>query len=204
MVAIAAPSFPRTATVGGVTLSHIATGAAVLFSAALLAALLLVHRPAPSLALLARVLHQLLPTRVAERLTHFAEGMIAGLAVLKSPSRFAAVIAWSLLLWVVNALSFAVCFRAFGLQVPWVGAFLLQGLIGFGVAIPSSPGFFGPFEALTRVTLAVYGIGADPAVSYAVAYHIGGFVPITLLGLHALSSSHVRLAELRGAEAVED
>ena len=33
---------------------------------------------------------------------------------------------------------------------------------------------------------------------------IGGFVPITLLGLQSLSTSHVRLAELRRAEAVEE
>ena len=64
--------------------------------------------------------------------------------MLKNPRRFAGVVAWSLVLWVVNGLSFAVCFRAFGLPVPWEGAFLLQGLIGFGVALPSSPGFFGP------------------------------------------------------------
>ena len=203
-LAIAAPSFPRDAAVGGTSLSRIATVAGALFGAALVVALLVVHRPAPWLALFARVLHRLLPARHADRLTHLAEGLVAGLAVLKSPGRFVTVVGWSVVLWVVNALSFAVCFRAFGLPVPWVGAFLLQGLIGFGVALPSSPGFFGPFEAVTRVTLALYGIGADRAVSYAVAYHIGGFIPITLLGLHSLSRSQVRLGELRRVEPVED
>src|SRR2546426_2531804 len=43
-------------------------------------------------------------------------------------------------------------------------ALLLQGIIGFGVALPSSPGFVGVFEAATRATLAVYGIGATRAV----------------------------------------
>ncbi len=203
-IAIAAPSFPRDAAVGGVPLSRIAGWAAALFGTALGVALVVVHRPAPALALLARVLHSVLPARSADRVTQFAEGLVQGLAVLKSPARFAGVVVWSVVLWVVNALSFAVCFRAFGLPVPWVGAFLLQGLIGFGVALPSSPGFFGPFEALTRVTLALYGISADRAVSYAVAYHIGGFIPITLLGLHSLSGAHLRLAELRQVQPVED
>jgi uncharacterized membrane protein YbhN (UPF0104 family) len=72
------------------------------------------------------------------------------------------------------------------------------------VAVPSSPGFFGPFEAVTRFTLGLYGIGADQAVSYAVAYHIGGFVPITVLGLYSLSRTQVRFGELRAVEgAVE-
>jgi len=41
-------------------------------------------------------------------------------------------------------------------------------------------------------------------VSYAVAYHLGGFVPITLLGLYSLSRTHLRLGELRRAEAVDE
>jgi uncharacterized membrane protein YbhN (UPF0104 family) len=90
------------------------------------------------------------------------------------------------------------------MPVPWEGAFLLQGLIGFGVALPSSPGFFGPFEAVTRITLGLYAIGADQAVSYAVAYHIGGFVPITVLGLYSLSRTQVRLGELPPAESTEE
>jgi glycosyltransferase 2 family protein len=202
--AIAVPSFPRHATIGGAALSQIASWAAAVFAAMLLIALLIVHRPEPWLRLVTRMLYTALPARHAEPLTRLAEGLVAGLAVLKSGERFARVIAWSLVLWLVNGLSFAVCFRAFGLPVPWEGAFLLQGLIGFGVAVPSSPGFFGPFEAVTRLTLGLYGIGADQAVSYAVAYHIGGFIPITLLGLYSLSRTHVRLGELRPVEGAED
>src|SRR5439155_1395550 len=81
-----------------------------------------------------------LPAHLADRVTHLAEGLVAGLDVLKSPGRFLGVAAWSLFLWLVNAAAFAVCFRAFGLPVPPEGALVLQGVIGFGVALPSSPG----------------------------------------------------------------
>jgi len=202
--AIAAPSFPRHTTIGGVALSQIAAWAAALFGAMLVVALLVVHRPAPWVGLVRGALHAVLPARHAERLTRLVEDLVAGLSVLKSPERFAGVIVWSLVLWLVNGLSFAVCFRAFGLPIPWEGAFLLQGLVGFGVALPSSPGFFGPFEAVTRITLGLYAIGADQAVSYAVAYHLGGFVPITVLGLYSLSRTQVRLVELRPAESMEE
>lgn len=202
-LAIAAPSFPRHAAVRGVSLAGVATWAAVLFGAMLLVALLVVRRPAWWVALCARAFHALLPAGLAARLTQLADGMVAGLAVLGSPARFLQVALWSLVLWLVNALSFAACFRAFSLAVPPEAALLLQGAIGFGVAIPSSPGFFGPFEAVTRVMLAIYGVGAEQAVSYAVAYHIGGFVPITLLGLLSLARTHVHLGELRRADAVE-
>jgi glycosyltransferase 2 family protein len=203
-LALVVPSFPRHAMIGGVRLAGLATAGAALFAGILVVALLVVHRPAPWIALLARVAHALLPLRLADRVTHLAQGLVAGLEVLKSPGRFLGVVAWSLVLWLVNAASFAVCFRAFGLPVPPEGAFLLQGVIGFGVALPSSPGFVGVFEAATRGTLALYGVDATRAVSYAVAYHVGTFFPITLLGLASLSRMRLHLAELRGAAAAED
>ena len=203
-VALVVPSFPRDAMIGGVRLAGLATAGAAVFAGILLLALLVVHRPAAWIALLGRVAHAVLPARLADRVTHLAEGLVAGLDVLKRPGRFLGVVAWSLLLWLVNAASFAVCFRAFGLGVPAEGAFLLQGVIGFGVALPSSPGFVGVFEAATRGTLAIYGVDATRAVSYAVAYHIGTFFPITLLGLASLSRMRLHLAELRSAAAAED
>ena len=203
-VALTVPSFPRDATIGGVRLAGLATAGAGLFAGILIIALFVVHRPAPWMALLGRVARAVLPARTADRVTHLAEGLVVGLDVLKSPGRFLGVAAWSLLLWLVNAASFAVCFRAFGLPVPPEGALLLQGVIGFGVALPSSPGFVGVFEAATRGTLAMYGVDATRAVSYAVAYHIGTFVPITLLGLASLSRMRLHLAELRSAAAAED
>ncbi len=202
-VAIAAPSFPSHATVRGTSLSHIAAIAAGLFGAVLLLALVVVHRPAPWLSLLDRVAGALLPGRFAARVRTAAEGLLAGLAVLKSPARFAAVVVWSLVLWLVNAAAFALCFRAFGLAVPVEGALLLQGLIGFGVAIPSAPGFWGVFEGATRLTLQFYGIGAGAALAYAFVFHIAGFIPITLLGLEALTRAHLHLGDLRSAAATE-
>ncbi|HYK82217.1 MAG TPA: lysylphosphatidylglycerol synthase transmembrane domain-containing protein [Gemmatimonadales bacterium] len=198
-VALLAPSFPRHVTLGGTSLATLATGGAVLFGAVLVVALLVVHRPAPWLALLRRLSHAVLPARWADRLTHVAEGLVAGLEVLKRPGHFLGVVAWSLALWLVNAAAFAVCFRAFGLPVPAAGALLLQGIIGFGVALPSSPGFVGVFEAATRATLAIYGIEPTLAVSYAVAYHVTTFVPITLLGLYSLTRLRLHLTQLRAA-----
>lgn len=197
--AIAAPSFPSHATVGGSPVSRVATGVALVFGAALVLAFVVALRPAPWLALLDRVAVTVLPERLARRVRSLADGMIEGLAALRSPGRFAAVIGWSLVLWLVNAAAFALCFRAFHLPVPAEGALLLQGLIGFGVAIPAAPGFWGVFEYCTRLTLQFYGIGATLALAYAFAFHLAGFIPITLLGLDALSRAHLHLGDLRRA-----
>ncbi|HVH67635.1 MAG TPA: lysylphosphatidylglycerol synthase transmembrane domain-containing protein [Gemmatimonadales bacterium] len=203
-VTVAAPSFPRHAAIGGTSLSGLATGAAAVFVGLLVIALLVVHRPAVALAVLGRITRAVLPARLADHIAHAAAGLVAGLEVLRSPGRFLGVLAWSLVLWLVNASSFALCFRAFGLSVPPEGALLLQGIIGFGVALPASPGFVGVFEAATRATLAIYGVDATRAVGYALAYHVGTFFPITLLGLLSLSRVRLHLRELRAVAGATD
>jgi uncharacterized protein (TIRG00374 family) len=202
-VAIVAPSFPAHATVFGTELSSLAGRTAVLFGAVFVLSFVVVLRPAPWLALFERVVRALFPARLAGKLAAIAEGLVAGLEVLKRPGRFAAVLFWSFVLWLTNAASFAVCFRAFGLHVPLEGAFLLQGILGFAVALPSSPGFVGVFEKGTQLTLQIYGIGPSLALAYAAAYHLTGFVPVTALGLYSLSRVHLSLSDLRQAPRVQ-
>src|SRR3989475_2214575 len=170
-LALAAPSFPGHAMLGGTSLASVATGAAALFAGVLVAALAVAHRPARWLSLGSRLAHRVLPPALADRLTHLAGGVVAGLAVLKHPSRFALVVGWSLVLWLVNAASFALCFRAFDLPLAPDAALLLQGVIGFRVALPSSPRFFGPFEGATAGTPPLHGIGAQQAGGDAGADH---------------------------------
>jgi uncharacterized membrane protein YbhN (UPF0104 family) len=106
--------------------------------------------------------------------------------------------------WGVTTASFWLGFYAFGIQVPWAAALVLQGIIGFGVAVPSSPGFVGTFEAATRIGLVLYAVEASDAVSYALGYHITTFLPITLLGIWSLSRVSMRLGDLRnGAEGAD-
>ena len=119
--------------------------------------------------------------------------------MLRDWRRFAAVSVLSLGVWGVNGLSFWFGLVAFNVDIPFAGAFVLQSLIAFGVALPSSPGFFGPFEAVSRATLALYGVAGGLAVSFAVGYHLLTFIPITILGLWSLTRAHLHLTDLRRA-----
>jgi uncharacterized protein (TIRG00374 family) len=202
--AIAAPSFPARAQLGGISLSRLAAGTAAGFAAALVMALLVAHRPAPWLRALRTAAQRMLPARAAARVSHAAQGLVDGLAVLKSPARFGGVVAWSLVLWLVNAVSFAAGFRAFALALPVEGALLLQGVIAFGVAVPSSPGAVGVFEAATVLALGAYAVDPDRAVAYALTYHLTTFVPIVLFGLYSQTRVHVRLRDLREARATPE
>ena len=197
-IAAAAGGFSTDTKIGDVPLASIMTGASILFAMVLGVAMIAVWFPDFSLGATRTIAKAVFPDRWADKITAIVKNLLDGLEVLRSARRFITVTAWSFAVWGVNGLSFLACFFAFDLQAPVSAAFVLQSIIAFGVAVPSSPGFFGPFELATRVTLAAYGIGATAAVSYAVGYHIGTFLPITLLGLWSLSRAHLHLTDLRG------
>jgi uncharacterized protein (TIRG00374 family) len=199
-VATWAGGFAAGTAVGAVTIGGVVRGASMLFGGLLILALGVVHMPDLALSLVRRVSGLLLPPRWSHRIVEIFAGLVQGLEALRRPAHFLVVIFWSFVVWLAAAASFWAAFRAFDIAVPWPAALMTQALVAFGVAIPSSPGFFGPFEALVRVSLGLYGVPASLAVSLAVGYHVGTFLPITLLGIWSLSRAHLHLTDLRQAD----
>jgi len=183
--------------VGTVTLGQVAQAAAAMFVLLLVVSVVLVHWPKPTLAATGAVSRRLLPAKWSHALVRTVEGLLSGLDALRSPSRFAAVILWSLAVWLTGATSFWLALLAFSVEVPWSAPVLLQSLLAFGIAVQLSPGFFGQWEALSRLTLSLYGVNAGQAVSFAIGFHLGGFFPITMLGMWSLSRAHLHLVDLR-------
>jgi glycosyltransferase 2 family protein len=184
--ALLSSDLPSTVSVGGTSIVQLARAAGILGLLALLAAVLVVVAPVRAEQLVRRILPH---ARVADKIVDLIEGVRQGLTVLRSPARLAGVIMWSVVLWLVNALAFYIGFQAFDIPVSYSGALLLQGLLVLGISIPSTPGFFGPFEAVIVAVLALYGITSSLAFSYAISFHLTSFVPITLLGLWSLAQT---------------
>ena len=191
------PGLPPDVTMWGMPVARIATIAGLIFGAAFLVALLVVAFPLPA----ERLIERLAPEQLAQRLVSLLEGFRHGLSALGSPRRLAGALGWSLVLWLVNAWSFALAFRAFDLPVPFTGALLMQSVLAFGIAIPTAPGYVGAFELVIRAVLQLYAIPGSRAVSYAIAYHVTTFIPITLLGLWSLARTHMSFRDIRRHEA---
>jgi uncharacterized protein (TIRG00374 family) len=182
--ALLTSELPSSVTVAGTSVTHLARAAGVAGILALLLAIMVVAAPLSA----ERLVRRLLPSvRLADRIVDLIEGVRHGLTVLRSPARLAGVVFWSLVLWLVNGWAFYLGFAAFDIPVSYAGALLMQGLLILGISVPSTPGFFGPFEAVIVAVLALYGIPGSVAFSYAIAFHITTLVPITLLGLWSLT-----------------
>ncbi len=196
--------FPGAVEVAGTSVSATAAWTGGLFILALGVLFFLVHAPREALRWLAQGLRRVAPARTAEFVVRVTRSFIEGLSILRSPGDFARVVLWSLAIWLINAAAFYAAFMAFHLgPLPFSSALLLQGIVAVGVALPSSPGFFGAFEYCSRIALGLYGVRPDASVSFAVGTHLGWFFPITLIGLYYLARSGLTLHDLAAAEAGE-
>lgn len=185
-------------TIGSLSVTSLVSRVGVLSVLALGGALAVVLFPRHAENLLRRLVP--FPT-LAERLAGLVHGVAAGFAALGSPRRLAAAILWSGVLWGVNASSFYVGFQAFDIPVSFAGALVLQGVLAFGIAVPSSPGYVGLFEGAVILALALYAVPADLAFAYAATYHVLTFLPITLLGLWSVTRTSIGLGDLRRSAA---
>lgn len=181
---------------GSVRLDVMATragiGCAVIFAGAL--AVVLYPRAAE------RVIRKVLPApRIADRMVALIESLRLGFGVLRAPARLAAAVFWSIAHWLLNAAAFFVAFTAFDIHVGFAGALLVQSLVAFGIAAPSTPGYFGVFELFVAAGLALFQVPPDLGVAYGITYHVTTFVPITLLGLWSLARTGLHVRDARGA-----
>ena len=200
-VTISLPGFPlgegssadlirRTANIGAVVFGF---GLGVLWLAA--------RRPAATGRLFDRTVARWLPDRFAEKASRAAASFFHGLGALASPGVFLRALFWSFLVWIDLSLSIWAGLEAFDISGPGIpGSHFLQAVIAFAVAAPSSPGFFGVFEAAARVGLGPWNVSAARVVSFATSYHILTFIPVTLIGLWYLQRLGLSWSDVGRAE----
>lgn len=142
--------------------------------------------------------------RLEERGRVALHAFAEGLSVLRKPVHFLAVLWWTVLHWMLQPLAFWIGFKAVGIDVPFSAALFVQGLIVIGVSVPSTPGYFGPFELAAVAALGVYGVGAGAARVWAVAFHIVSFIPITLFGAYYFARLGLSMDDIGSVTRDED
>jgi uncharacterized protein (TIRG00374 family) len=190
------PSFPSNTLVAGRPASNYAGSGVVILVAVALALYAIVIFPNRLIGLYELFARRVTP-RFEERGRVLLRSFAEGLSVLRHPGRFAVVFFWALALWLTQAVAFWIMFKALDISAPFSAALFIQGLIVFGVAVPSTPGYFGPFEYFAVVGLAVYGVDKSLAVAWALTFHVLSLLPITIIGLYYVARGGMKLGELR-------
>ena len=145
--------------------------------------------------LVARRVSPTIERRGSQMLRRFSEG----LSVLRTPKHFAAVTWWTLLHWLLQPVAFWLALLALGIHPSFAATLVLQGIIVILVALPSAPGFFGPFEIGASIALNLYGVSKSDALTWALLFHVASFIPITLIGAYYFVRLGVHMGDINSA-----
>ncbi|MBA3402633.1 MAG: flippase-like domain-containing protein [Actinobacteria bacterium] len=126
--------------------------------------------------------------RARERRAHrsflrrIARDALEGLADAPRGLRAVALAGVSLGTWGLWALAAWFVAHAIGIGLSPVEVIFATAVINLGVAIPSSPGFIGTYQWLGVSALALFDIGTEQALAFAILMQAVWYVPTTIFG----------------------
>ena len=167
----------------------------------------LVVRPETSVRFARVVAGRLSGGRLEDPVERILATLLDGFRLLRSPALVLVSAILALAQWVLLTGLYWIGLIAFGVidGVGWVGAFFVNCVATLGVAVPSSPGFVGTFEAFIVKSLEVFDVDRTRAFTYAIGFHAVSFVPTTLVGFAVFLREGLSWGELeRSEEEVEE
>ena len=212
MVTVIGLAFAVLALLGAGHDGHIAQGALLLLPVAIAPTVMLVLlevAPDPTIGFatrLARVFSQRLAAFLEYTLTRFSEG----LGALRSGHHLVRVACYTVVIWLVAAaIPLLAAFAAVGVEfdspLETLGSvWITQAAIGMAVALPSAPGFFGPYHFACKVALERFGIPPETAVALGTLIHAVFWLSLTSLGLVVLRSRRTSFGEIEEAAVPSD
>lgn len=137
-----------------------------------------------------------LPVRAATALARLAKTFAEGFAVVRSPARLVAAMAWSIVLWMSIAGGIWAVAVAFGIAMPFTGGWLMLAPLVVGVAVPTPGGVGGFHEAFRVGATSFFGADNDVAVGAAIVLHAISVGPVILAGLLFIIQDGLKLGAI--------
>jgi uncharacterized protein (TIRG00374 family) len=126
-----------------------------------------------------------------------------GLEGVRTRAHLVPLVSWTAMVWLLPAFGAWALLRAVYLDLPPLAGWTVLTFVGFGISIPSAPGYIGVWHAAAVLALSMFGVSQTAALGYALLYHASQFVPITLVGWLFLVREHVTLGEATRAQPLE-
>lgn len=123
------------------------------------------------------------PVGIVAKVGSFFKWFVASMGALANGPRFIGALTLSLLAWVLQVLTFALCANAAGVEVPLAAS--LAGLlaVNLGLVLRATPGNVGFFQFAYALTVEQFGVPRDPAIAVSLLIQTLQVVPITIIGV---------------------
>lgn len=142
----------------------------------------------------------ILPAAMAQMVARMASTFVEGFAVLRQFNRLVASLAWSLVVWLLIATGIWSTSAAFGVAMPFTGAWLMLAPLVVGVAVPTPGGVGGFHEAYRIGATAFFHADNNTAVAAAIVLHAISVVPVTVAGLIFMLQDGLKLGGISKGE----
>lgn len=182
---------------------HQITGAATAMGTTLFIALILLVAAITwrdkSVALFSRVI-SVLPAGSREPAMHILHSIMNGLESLRRAKDTLIILLTSIIAWGLEAASYYYVMQAFDIRMAAFVPVMLLSVVNLATLVPSTPGYFGPFEFFGAGTLKFFGADPESALACILVIHGLVFLPITLLGVLFVSREGLSWKELETRE----
>ncbi|MEN6625070.1 MAG: lysylphosphatidylglycerol synthase transmembrane domain-containing protein [Candidatus Sumerlaeia bacterium] len=140
-----------------------------------------------------------LPARVRRFIAKMIAQFARGFHALKQPGVMVRIVIYSVVIWVLCAVSNMAIARGFDIPLRLPQAMALITLIGIFILIPAAPGYWGLYEAGTIFSLTVMNVSKDLTVmfAYAVMIHLVQYIPIVVIGMYYARKAPVGKEEIK-------
>lgn len=136
--------------------------------------------------------------RLGPVLLRLEHEFVDGMSSIADPPTLLRAVAWSLYIWLIVAVSFALGFEATGMDVPLIhGGVTVATIVALAVSIPSAPAFVGQFEWGCKLALEqIHGVPGSAAIAYSILVHTAQFLIQVLLGVIFLAREGLSFRDL--------
>ena len=153
--------------------------------------------PGPVRAVVEWLICHLIPQRFRRRLVGIAERFIGGFASARSARTITLVLAFSILVWTAETISYRLLMNSFGFGVSLHQLLLMSGAANLGTALPSGPANVGTFDLPSIEVISRSGVSRSVAASYQTLLHAVLWSTETLAGLWFMWRTGLGRADLR-------
>lgn len=140
----------------------------------------------PTIKLLLFVLRSF-PEKFGYKIETIIKNFLAGIVPLRRRYDYIIAGVLSFAIWSCYGVVFFLCLQAFNFttvyHLTWMTSLILLVITTIAVVVPSSPGYVGTYHYLCQISLAMVGVPAGPALSFATVVHGVNFFPVLIAGL---------------------
>lgn len=133
------------------------------------------------------------PAKLRDRILNFLDKGMEAFTLLKDINITLRVTAITLLVILSQVLTNLILFKAYGFDLSFLEALVLQLALLIGMSLPSVPGKIGVFEYTVFLALSMFGIEKSIALSYGLMLHVIAYLPKIILGFLFMANMNITI-----------